>query len=99
MKNKIEQRFEPVAAKRLALLLAVCAAAMTAVHAPASATPGGVDGQGCHSSKRIGHHCHPERASHGGLPGGETQAQRDRRLKRECKGQRNAGACLGFGSF
>lgn len=29
---------------------------------------------------------------------GETQAQRDRRLKRECKGRPNAGACLGYAS-
>lgn len=65
----------------------------------AGATPGAVDANGCHSSKRIGYHCHPERASSGGLPGGETQAQRDRRLKRECKGSRNAGACLGFGTI
>lgn len=28
----------------------------------------------------------------------ETQAQRDRRLKRECKGRPNAGACLGYAS-
>ena len=30
-------------------------------------------------------------------PNGETAAQRERRLKRECKGRPNAGACLGFG--
>lgn len=28
----------------------------------------------------------------------ETQAQRDRRLRRECKGRPNAGACLGYAS-
>jgi hypothetical protein len=27
---------------------------------------------------------------------GETTAQRDRRLTRECKGRPNAGACLGY---
>lgn len=27
---------------------------------------------------------------------GETKAARERRLKRECKGRPNAGACLGF---
>lgn len=29
------------------------------------------------------------------LPGGETRAERERRLKRECKGRPNAGACSG----
>lgn len=29
---------------------------------------------------------------------GETPAQRDARLKRECKGRPNAGACLGYAS-
>lgn len=28
--------------------------------------------------------------------GGETTAERDRRLMRECKGRPNAGACLGY---
>lgn len=30
--------------------------------------------------------------------GGETRAERDRRLQRECQGLPNAGACLGYGS-
>jgi ABC-type transporter MlaC component len=29
---------------------------------------------------------------------GETRAERDKRLARECKGKPNAGACEGFGS-
>lgn len=29
-------------------------------------------------------------------PSGETVATRERRLRRECKGRPNAGACLGF---
>ncbi|MGH8822835.1 MAG: hypothetical protein ACREWJ_16300 [Rhodoferax sp.] len=29
---------------------------------------------------------------------GETRADRDRRLQRECRGLPNAGACLGYGS-
>ena len=28
---------------------------------------------------------------------GETAAERDRRLRRECRGLPNAGACLGYG--
>lgn len=68
---------------------AACAAAL--------ATPGAVDANGCHTSKKIGFHCHPERATGGGLPGVETAHQRDKRLRRECKGMPNAGACLGYG--
>lgn len=64
----------------------------------AHATPGGVDANGCHQSKTAGKHCHPERARHvATLPGGESVAQRDKRLKRECRGRANAGACLGYG--
>lgn len=63
----------------------------------AHAAPGGVDARGCHNSKAAGHHCHPERAKSGAtLPGGETVTQREKRLKRECKGKPNAGACLGY---
>lgn len=63
----------------------------------AHATPGGIDSSGCHHSSRIGYHCHPERVKSGGnLPGDGTQANRDRRLKRECKGMSNSGACLGY---
>ena len=29
---------------------------------------------------------------------GETRAERDRRLTRECRGRPNAGACLGYAS-
>ena len=66
--------------------------------AAANATPGGVDADGCHASAKIGHHCHPQRAKSGGsLPGDGTHAQRDKRLKRECKGRPNSGACLGYG--
>lgn len=67
----------------------------------ARATPGGVDANGCHQSAKNGHHCHSERATGRGssqaVGGHETTAQRDKRLKRECKGRANAGACLGFG--
>lgn len=68
----------------------------------AHATGGGVDENGCHDSAKKGFHCHPERAkkSGGGWAGttstDRTQAERDKRLKRECKGRPNAGACLGY---
>lgn len=84
--------------QRLALALA-CTAMVLAL--PAGATPGPLDAQGCHQSKKIGYHCHPERVHAAGTPGGsqESPRERDARLRRECKGQRNAGACLGYGSF
>jgi hypothetical protein len=31
------------------------------------------------------------------LPNGESRSQRTDRLRRECKGRPNAGACLGYG--
>jgi Amt family ammonium transporter len=42
---------------------------------------------------RLGHRAQPDRT-----PSGETVADRERRLMRECKGRPNAGACLGFAS-
>lgn len=78
---------------------AVCCAAIAA-----QATGGAVDANGCHQSKKQGYHCHPERAQ-GAAGGGawststdRDQAARDQRLKRECKGRPNAGACLGYAS-
>lgn len=71
-------------------------------HQFAHATPGGVDANGCHRSATAGHHCHPERATGRGsvqtVGGNETVRERERRLKRECKGRPNAGACLGYAS-
>ncbi len=65
------------------------------------ATPGGVNSEGCHNSKTAGYHCHPARAKASrSLPSSQENAkERSQRLKRECKGSRNAGACLGYGSF
>lgn len=54
------------------------------------ATPGKVDVNGCHQSKKTGYHCHP-----GAAPGG---TETERKMKRECKGRPNAGACLGYGA-
>ena len=74
------------------LILAGC----LAVPFAALATGGGVDVNGCHQSKKAGYHCHSERAK---SSGGESASQLDKRLKRECKGRANGGACLGYGSF
>lgn len=75
-------------------LLVACVACLLA--SVVLATPGGVDSKGCHDSKKIGYHCHPQRAGGGGLPGGESVARREKRLKKECKGRPNAGLCEGF---
>ena len=64
--------------------------------AQVQATPGGVDVRGCHDSTKIGHHCHAGRASTGASS--ESKTERERRLKRECKGERNGGMCSGFGT-
>lgn len=74
------------------------AALLTMAHfAPAWATPGALDAAGCHHSKKIGYHCHPERGVKLSRPApvGAVTAE-DRRLAKECKGRPNAGACLGY---
>lgn len=48
------------------------------------ASPGGVDANGCHKSKKDDIHCHAERAKNSGGSDG-TQAARIARLKRECR--------------
>lgn len=74
----------------LALLAIFCLSS-----APVMATPGGVDSSGCHGSKKIGQHCHPQRA--GTTAGADgSRADRVKRLKAECKGGVNAGACSGL---
>jgi hypothetical protein len=75
-------------------LLVACVACLLA--SVALGTPGGVDSKGCHNSQKIGYHCHPQSAGARGLHGGESQAQRDKRLKKECKGRSNSGLCEGF---
>lgn len=64
----------------------------------AQATPGGLDASGCHHPRNKEFHCHVPRAKAQGKSQGrgETTAQREKRLLRECRGRPNAGACLGF---
>ena len=82
--------------RKLRVLL-IGASVALAHFTPAWATPGGLDAAGCHQSKKIGYHCHPER---GAAPTRAapvpTVTAEDKRLKRECKGRPNAGACLGY---
>ena len=86
--------------------LVVLAGLLAATHF-ASATSGGVDANGCHNSKKVGYHCHAERAKKGAtakserhqLPyASETMRQRQDRMARECAGLPNAGACRGYGN-
>lgn len=84
--------------RKIAFIIAVAFSANAAL-----ATSGGVDENGCHDSKKQGFHCHPERAKTAGGGAFNTsqdrnQTERDKRLKRECKGRPNAGACLGYAS-
>jgi hypothetical protein len=90
---------QPTYPIRLAVILAI--AAMLAAPFAGHATSGGVNSEGCHNSKAAGYHCHPERAKGGSVAASsqESTRERSRRLKRECKGSRNGGACLGYGSF
>lgn len=59
------------------------------------ATPGGVDAAGCHGSAKIGWHCHPQRVKAGGFAGGESAAQRSKRLDKECANALDGGMCTG----
>lgn len=76
--------------KRLAVGVVLVACASLAW-----STPGGVDASGCHDSEKIGRHCHPQRLKAGGYAGGESAAQRSKRLDKECKGMQDAGMCSG----
>jgi hypothetical protein len=42
--------------------------------------------------------CHAGKTHYSRSSNDETRAERERRLKRECKGRPNAGMCLGFAS-
>lgn len=60
------------------------------------ATPGGLDANGCHHARKQGAHCHAPSDRVRSKSSAETPAERDKRLRRECKGRPNAGACLGY---
>ena len=64
----------------------------------AQATPGGLDANGCHNSKKKDFHCHVARDKSPAKTQGraETAPQREKRPLRECQGRPNAGACLGY---
>lgn len=74
--------------KKILLLVSVLMAGSV------GATTGGLNASGCHESRRAGYHCHDGRSSFAGSA--ETTRERSSRLKRECKGGVNAGACAGF---
>lgn len=80
---------------RLLVTFVFVAAGFSAQFVHASA--GRVDDKGCHHSKKQGQHCHGANPSAGpAVYGGESTKERDKRLKRECRGMPNAGACLGY---
>lgn len=81
--------------RKLRVLL-IGASVALAHFTPAWATPGALDAAGCHHSKKIGYHCHPERAGKATRAAVPTVTAEDRRLMRECRGRPNAGACLGY---
>lgn len=74
--------------KTIFLLLALVSGA-------ALATPGGVDANGCHTPKNGVHHCHALKSEK--LPAHESARARNARMKAQCQGLPNAGACLGYG--
>ena len=75
--------------KQLAILI------LAAVGSTAWATPGGLDAKGCHDSQKIGYHCHPKRSAKA-TDNAQSLTNRERALKRECKGAVNAGVCAGY---
>jgi hypothetical protein len=81
---------------RAGAAVAALAFAIFGLPGPAWATGGAVDLKGCHESKKIGLHCHPERAAET-LRAVDTKHDTKRRLQAQCKGQPDAGACKGYG--
>lgn len=67
----------------------VCAGAV-------QASPGRVNAAGCHQSKTEGYHCHEKRAKVQRVRAVQAVTEQERRLKRECRGMPNAGACQGY---
>jgi hypothetical protein len=61
------------------------------------ATPGGLDKNGCHTSKSDGFHCHKQKIEKIKQHfAGETQTDRSKRLKAQCQGLENRGICFGY---
>lgn len=102
----IREAFASISGPRLGFASKIAAgfalALLTTAPAVQAAPRGDVDQNGCWRGPRGGLHCptFSQRRTERLMPGGaETRLERERRLKRECKGQRNAGACLGYGSW
>lgn len=71
-----------------------CALALSTMHSPTTAAERAKkqrSSQVAQAKERKGSKATFEKAT------GETAAERDRRLQRECRGRPNAGACLGYG--
>ena len=88
--------------------LSLAALLACAVAAPVwAAAPGTPPGTMANASDAAAASAQPEKSKHKKKKSStvkydkgsaETTAERDRRLKRECKGRPNAGACLGYAS-
>jgi hypothetical protein len=90
--NTRARRTPLAAAACLFAALALCAAATTAEAGEGRSAKKKPAGQVSQAKERKGGQAKFEKSS------GETTAERDRRLLRECRGRPNAGACLGYAS-
>lgn len=80
---------------QFAIILALLVAAQAGQAAPRKARESGPAPAGCSYGPRGGLHCNTvkfERTTD------EQRRLEDRRMRRECKGRPNAGACLGYAS-
>lgn len=75
----------PLVAAALFGALALPGAAAFAANTSTSTSPSGTGG------KKV-----PTKVTFINAPSSETPAAREKRLRRECKGRPNAGACLGY---
>lgn len=95
MRGTIEQLATDGNRGRVRLVHLAVAVALL-VPAGAMASPGATDASGCHRSASMGYHCHPIKPGAMGKKKAQAATAEERRLKRECKGRPNAGACLGY---
>jgi hypothetical protein len=83
------------------LLVLACALPASAANksiTAAAPAPAAVNASAAAPAKKATKPKKPTTATAKELPGSaESRAERDKRLKRECKGRPNAGACLGYG--
>lgn len=80
------------------LLALACALPASAANKSVTAAPQAPAAGAQAPAKKAAKPKKPPTATAKELPGSaESRAERDKRLKRECKGRPNGGACLGYG--